>query len=330
MAAGAGGFPRGLPLRLMTGAAVASVATLLVVVIWLAEPDPVRPDPRPVDVVRVGVVEGQSVPGYLTSSHGELRTLAHAPGVRDTWALVTLRSYLAPDRLTPLLRGVAVAQVYARAPSAGAPTAVVRIAAYRIPDDVVAGMLAEAVSRDQERTGYRRLSEGLSGAGQNEIRLRRAYDTAAQAAGDEASAYRARCSCVFAAVVRATPAALSALAGRPGVRAVDPAPEVQRLDRAEFRPPLPEQWTATPAGPAGPRSVAPASPAPLPSSLGARVTSAPSAGPVVGSGPSVPASEEHSAVPRPTRGGTPAPSVSAPALSRRPGAATATSGPPGR
>jgi hypothetical protein len=67
------------------------------------------------------------------------------------------------------------------------------------------------------------------------------YDGGARVAEAEAVAYRRRCSCVYAAIVRATPAALAELAGRPGVRAVDAAPEVRRLDRAVFLPPLPEQ-----------------------------------------------------------------------------------------
>jgi hypothetical protein len=306
MAAGAGVLPRGLPPRLMTGVAVACAATLLAVVIWLAEPDP-APESDPIDVVRVGVVDGQSVPGYLNSSHGELTALARAPGTTDTWALVTLRSYLAPDPLAALLSGVAVAQVYARAPLDGAQTQVVRIPVYRFPGDVVAGMLDEAVRRDQERADYQQ----LSGRTNNNLRLRRAYDTAARVAGDEASAFRAHCACVFAAVVRATPAVLTAVADRAGVLAVDPAPEVQRLDRAEFRPPLPST-------PPGAQTVAPAVAAPIPSSLRARVTSASSDDPVVGSGPSVPASEERAAVP------------SAPAPSRGSGAPSATTGASGR
>ena len=297
-------MPHGLPLRVMTGVAIASVAALLAAVIWLAEPDP-APDPGPVDVVRVGVIEGQSVPGYLNSSRGELATMARTSGAGETWALVSLQSYLPPDRLARVLTGVAVAQVYARAPLGAAPTQVERIPAYRIPDDVVTGLLAAAVRRDQERADYQQLSRRLTGSAQNTIRLRRAYASAAQVAGEEATAYRAHCSCVFAAVVRATPAALWAIAGRAGVRVVDPAPEVSRLDRAEFRPPLPEQRTTVPddtrtATTPAQRAVSPVAPAvsaPLPSSLGTPVTSASSDEPGARSGPSVPAPEERAAVP---------------------------------
>jgi hypothetical protein len=290
MVAGAGAFPSGLPLRIMTGLAIAAVAILLVAVTWLTEPDP-DPDPGPPDLVRVGVVDGQSVSGYLRSSRGELAALTHARTTTDTWALVSLKSYLAPERLTPVLGGAAVAQVYAHAPLADTRTQVVRIPVFRMPDDVVTGMLDAAGRRDRERADYQQLSHELSGAGANETRLRRAYDSAARVAAQEATAYRAHCSCVFAAVVRAAPAVLSDIAARAGVRAVDPAPEVRRLDCAEFSPPLPEQRTtvqeetrnATVPAQAAASTVAPAVSAPLPSSTGATVISASSDDPSAGS-----------------------------------------------
>jgi hypothetical protein len=263
--------------RIMTGLAIAAAATLLVTVIWLAEPDPPVVSPPP-DVVRVGLLEGQSVRGYLDSSHDELAELNRSGRVADTWALVTLGAYVRPDRLPPILTGIAVAQVYARAPLADAPTPVVRIPAYRIPQDVLDGMRATAVLRDQERADYLQLLRRVNGDTPSDSRLRQAYATAAQVAAAEAVAYRSGCACVFAAVVRASPAALTGLAGRPGVRAVDPAPEVGTLNGVEFDPPLPEQRVEPePAGSGPPSSppVAPATATPVPSSLGARDMSAP-------------------------------------------------------
>jgi hypothetical protein len=290
--------------RILTGLAIASAATLLVTVIWLSEPDPPQTSAPP-DVVRVGLVEGQSVRGYLDSSHAELSAMVRSGRVADTWALVTLRAYVPPDQLPPALTGVAVAQVYARAPIAGLQTPVVRIPAYRIPQDVVAGMRATAVLRDQERAEYLQLMSRVGGDTPNDARLRQAYATAAQVAAAEAGAYRSGCACVFAAVVRASPAALTGVAGRDGVRAVDPAPELTTLDGVEFDPPLPEQHAApaprpTPspdAPPSPPPAVAPASATPVPSSLGARDISA-SSDPTA---PSAPASEERAAEPSPSR-----------------------------
>lgn len=66
-----------------------------------------------------------------------------------------------------------------------------------------------------------------------------ALPPAAPAAGD--GTYRTGCACLYAAVVRAEPVAPRGVAARPEVRAVDPAPEVSRLDRTVFTPLLPEQ-----------------------------------------------------------------------------------------
>jgi hypothetical protein len=293
-------------LRILSGLAVASATALLIAVVWAADHGPEAVHPSG-DVVRVGVVEGQSVSGYLRSSRGELAALlpsSGSPAAGDTWALVSLTAYLAPDKLQAALAGIPVAQVYARAPLPRVRTQVVKIPVYRMPQDVVAGMLNAALARDQEQADYRKLGDELEGDGVNEIRLRRAYDSAAQAAAQEAAAYRAHCACVFAAVVRAAPAALNQLADRAEVRVVDPAPEVRGLDRTEFRPVLPEQTTTVPgederdvpAVPSRSRSVAPARPAPLPSSTGAAVTSASPDDPAGGSGPTAPAVQESTAV----------------------------------
>jgi len=298
---------RGSPLRLRvgTGLAAAAAGALLVAVIWTAGPDP-GDGGGAADVIRVGVVEGQSVPGYLESSRGELAALLRSPAtVGETWALVSLSAYVPPDQLPAVLGGATVAQVYARARLGGARTEVVRIPAYRLPDDVVAGMLSAAAGRDRERAGYAQLSRGLTGTNPGDMRLRRAYDDAAAVAGAEASAYRDHCSCVFAAVVRGGPAALDRIAERAAVRVVDPAPEVRSLEQTDFRAPLPEQRTtvpvetrsAIPPAPADASTVASPTPAPLPSSLGATVTSASPEDLVPGSGPSLPASEARPAVP---------------------------------
>lgn len=286
--------------RILTGLAIASAATLLVAVIWLSEPGPPTTGAAP-DVVRVGLVEGQSVRGYLDSSEDELAALDRSGRVADTWALVTLGAYVPPDRLPPILTGVAVAQVYARVPLPTAPTAVVRIPAYRIPQDVVDGMRATAALRDQERADELQLQRRVTGDTPADSRLRQAYATAARVAEAEAAAYRSACACVFAAVVRASPAALTSVAGRDEVRAVDPATELTSLDGVEFDPPRPEQRAAPRPSPGPPpgrsAAVAPAVATPVPSSLGARDLSASTDLPALPAtpAPSAPASEERAA-----------------------------------
>ncbi|MGA5300688.1 hypothetical protein ACPCHT_12205 [Nucisporomicrobium flavum] len=314
---GAGAFRQ----RLLTGLALAGAAAMLITVVTITDRGPGVDNP-PGDVVRVGVVEGQPVPAYLRSSRGELAALlpsSGSPVAGETWALVSLAAYYPPDRLPGVLDGAAVAQVYARAPLPDVRTQVVKISVYRMPQDVVSGMLDAALARDQEQADYRKLGGELKGDGVNEVRLRRAYDTAARTAAAEAAAYRSQCACVFAAVVRAAPVALNRLAERPEVRVVDPAPEVRRLDRTEFRPVLPE--TPDHPGPV-PRSspgrpVAPETLTPLPSSTGASVTSASSHGPIPGPAPSATAPEESAAVPSvPPAGPGPHVPASAPGASR--------------
>ncbi len=301
-------------LRLVTGLGLLCACAVLLAAVWAADRGPVAAPAPPGDVVRVGVVEGQSVPGYVDASDSELAALlaGATPAVTATevYALVTFVTYLAPDRLAPVLADVAVSQVYARAPLPGLQTQVVRIPAYRVPADVTAGLLDAARGRDQEIADYGQLRAALRGDSEAERRLRAAYDRAAAVAAAEATAYRSACSCVYAAVVRATPPGLDQLARRAEVRAVDPAPEVNRLDRAEFRPPLPEQMVYTdrpaprPTTPGrapvalGPtRSVTEPPPTLGDAPVGTPVISASPSGPVESPVPATEAASVHSAVP---------------------------------
>ncbi|MGW4465893.1 hypothetical protein [Micromonospora sp. NPDC004704] len=231
-----------LRMRVLTTAALLSSVAVLVTAVWAADRGQVGGDPTVGEVTRVGVIEGESIPGYVESSRTELKALVNTPPTGpggQTYALVTFAAYLAPDRLTPIISDVSVSEVFARVPLPQTQTELVRIPAMRIPDDVLAGMRKVAERKDREAADYRERAAGLPADGDPE--LRRLYDTGAQVALDEATAYNELCSCVYAAIVRAAPAALDRIADRPGVRAVDPAPEVRRLDRAVFTPPLPDQ-----------------------------------------------------------------------------------------
>jgi hypothetical protein len=301
-------------MRTVIGLVVLAVAVLLIAAVWAGRraDDPSR---SAGDVVRVGVVQGQSVPGYLSSTRAELAALTDpsAPAAGDTWALVSLDRYVPAGALTGMLDGTSVAQVYTRVPLAGRHTPVVLIPVLQVPADVLSGMLDAAVRRDREQAEYQQLSRKIIGDDSNADRARRAYDSAAATAAQEAAAYRSGCSCVFAAVVRAAPAVLQGVADRPGVRVVDPAPEVRQLDRVEFRPPLPEQDGTIPAEPSGSpipvpnagSAIASRTPPPitssgLPASSEPRVTSDSSASGNPRPDPSAPASEELSPVPSAT------------------------------
>lgn len=225
-------------MPVLTATALVSVTAVLLTAVWTANRGQPPGDVTVGDVVRVGVTDGESIPQYVRSSRAELAKLADG---EETYALVTLSAYLAPERLTPILNGISVSQVFGRVPLPDTQTQIVRIPALRVPDDVTAGMAVVADRKDAEAAEYRDLSRQLTGDSPRERELRQVYDSGAAVAVAEAEAYRGGCSCVYAAVVRATPRALDRVFERPEVRAVDAAPEVRRLDRAVFLPPLPEQ-----------------------------------------------------------------------------------------
>ncbi len=219
-----------------------AVAVAALVALVLTRHRPAPPAFSGTDVVRVGVSQGASIPGYLADARSRLAAL---PAGTAVYALVSFTGYLPPDAVGPVLAGAEPFRVYTRVPLPATQTAIVAVPVARLPEDLVAGMDAEAGRRADE-----------------------ARRTGDPVASTEADRYRQHCACAYAAVVRADAAALSALAGRPQVRAVDPAPDVTRLDRAVFLPPLPEQ-----SGTAGPpQQSAPASPPTV-------VTASPTAGP---------------------------------------------------
>ncbi|GAA2517191.1 hypothetical protein [Pilimelia columellifera] len=225
--------------RRMVFAGALATALLLAVGIWrvsLAD----LPASQATEA-RVGVAAGESLPSYASASRQELRSMTRSsPGV-EMYALVTLSAYLAPDRVAPVTSGVSVSAVFVRVPLPRSPVRIARIDAFRVPADVLSGMQQLALRREGEVLDMEELLRGLKGGGEAQRRLRASYLTQQQAAAAEAAAYRGGCSCVYALVVRATPEALSDVAGRAGVRMVDLAPEVGRIDRAVFLPPLPEQ-----------------------------------------------------------------------------------------
>jgi hypothetical protein len=233
----AGRKPRGLTLIacLLAAAAIATA-------VWQAD----RAAPADLSVgqvVRVGVITGGSIPLYAQSSRRELADLA-AGGAPESYALITFAEYLAPDRLTPILGGVTLTTVYARVPLNGVQTEIVHIPATKVPVDVVTGMDRVADRKAREAADYQARLLGPVDATLTEV-----YRSGARIAASEHDAFASHCACAYAAVVRATPAALEQIAARPDVRVVDAAPEVRRLDRAVFLPPLPEQTElATPVG----------------------------------------------------------------------------------
>ena len=274
--------------HVLTGVALFCATAVLLTAVWAAE---LRPpgDEAGAAIVAVGVRAGDSADGYEQQARAELQQItAGASGPAQPYALVSFGAYLAPDRLRVVLHGSTVSEIFARVPLREMKTQIVRIPAQRIPEDVVAGMELFAERKVREAAAYQ--EKGAQTFNQAE---REGYDTLAAAALAEATAYRSQCSCVYAAVVRAAPAALGELAERPGVRSVDPAPEVRRLDHAVFRPPLPEQVGGTPFAEPGAQS--------NPASAAAPATPAPAVEPAPTAAPSTPAPPlETAATPEPS------------------------------
>ena len=193
------------------------------------------------DTIRVGPQDGDSIPAYLQASREELGRLAAgtAGPAEPMYALVTLAVYASPERVASLFRphtDVTTSVAYARVPLPRRQTERVLLAAERLPADLVGAMSQVAIGKSQEAARAARLAQSEPGADRRAL-----YESLANLASAEASAYRQPCACVFAVVVRGSSAALAALATETDVRAVDPAPEVTRLDRAVFYAPLPEQ-----------------------------------------------------------------------------------------
>lgn len=234
-----------LRMRVFTVSAAMLATTVTLVAVYSASRGSRLGDPTIGDVVRVGVAEGDAIPEYVRASKAQLDALPASP---EVYALVSFVAYLAPERLKsalkPALWPVSISSVFARVPLPGVQTELVRLGAYQVPEDVIAAMDSTAARKDDEAANYRKLLEKSTDKPDD---VRQVYASGAEVASAEATAYRQHCSCVYAAVVHASPAALRALAERPEVRVVDPAAEVRRLDRTVFLPPLPEQ--ADRAGP---------------------------------------------------------------------------------
>jgi hypothetical protein len=231
---------RGPSGKLTVAAVVLGLAVVSVIVVQSGPAHPLDTDQS----VRVGVNQGDWVPDYVDASKERLSRLALAAPDVPVYALVSLRGYLTPDQVATLVR-TAVATtggessgqlttVYAKArvPIPNRQTEIVTLAANRVPDDLVATMAIVASRKDAEAASYDARAAGATGSPDA---------VSAQLARQEAAAYRQKCACVYALVVRAVPAALSMLAAQPETRVVDPAPQVINPSVTAFLPPLPEQ-----------------------------------------------------------------------------------------
>lgn len=209
----------------MTRRTVWSAVALLVVAVAVTvaaeRADRPSPDAPGVSVTRLGPQEGELVSAYVARTRA---ALADRSGGEPAYALVGFGEYLPPDRVTAVLGGADVARVLIRVPLPRVQTRISAVAASGA-EDIRGAMTGVAADLDAEADQFR--------AGGDPV--------GASVATRQADQLRTGCSCVLAAVVRAAPTDLTALAERAGVRAVEVAPAGEPVTRLVFVPLLPEQ-----------------------------------------------------------------------------------------
>ncbi|OAA28638.1 hypothetical protein UG55_1005152 [Frankia sp. EI5c] len=167
----------------------------------------------------VGPLAGDSAAEYLAIARSELESLARAAPATDLYAVVSLAGYRTPTDLRQMFAAYRLTEVFFRVPPDGADTsATVR--------DPVADI--EAAFDSAADTAETRVHEATGAAD-------------AEAANRAAVALRARCACLFAAVVRAPAARLLELTREEQVRVVDPAPPGLMPPAVSFVPLEPER-----------------------------------------------------------------------------------------
>lgn len=260
--------------RLRVVRVLAVVISLVVVLIAVyAAGRPAKPTYAPAgSTIQLGVPEGGSIPQYIVDSNARLRQLMAAqaaapqPGTPQAggqppgapiatqpatgaahsasyFALVSMSAYLTPQQLATTLAGLALqyTEVIMRVPSSQ-QTEIIYLSASDL-QEINRGMVATADAKQQDVHKYAMLQTQVTGSSLTDRTLRRQYRGAEAIAQLEASKYRSMCACVYAVVVHAAPTVLGQLAGRTGVRVVDPAPAQLSPDRAVFLPPFPDQRT---------------------------------------------------------------------------------------
>ena len=191
--------------------------------------------------IRVGVRDGDSVPVYISASNAKLAMLTSQSPDRTMFALVSFIRYLNPDEVAAVVDSQpkgSVTPVFGqgRVPLPRRQTLLVTLPAGSVPADMVAEMTAIASRRAGDAASYRRLA-----ATEPNPSVKAIWSSNADVAQQEAAAYRMLCSCVYALVIRATPAEMTQLARRIDVRVVDPVPDISNSGDATFSAPLPEQ-----------------------------------------------------------------------------------------
>jgi hypothetical protein len=191
----------------------------------------------------LGPAVGDSVSTYLTAAARNLTAVTVNAPDDQRFALVSLGGYYRPAQIASILSGYVVKQVYLRDAGAGKDAGQFPLV---IKADLV-GDLKKAYARTAaaqalSRTKYQMLAD-TTDAGDP---YKAFYQHYADVARLQATAYGSTCPCVFAAIVSATPAQLTSLRSRPGIRALEVAGRGLEVRDLDVTPLLPEVKTIVP------------------------------------------------------------------------------------
>ncbi|MBE3201944.1 hypothetical protein [Parafrankia irregularis] len=162
----------------------------------------------------VGPAAGDAAGAYADRTRSELESLSAAAPAADLYAVVSLTAYQTPAELVRTLADYRVTEVFFRVPPDGAETSA------NVRDPVADVESAFDSAADAAETLGREDTDAV----------------AAQRAHLEAMALRARCGCLYAAVVRAPAERLLELTRRGPVRTVHPAPPGSSPSAVRFVP----------------------------------------------------------------------------------------------
>lgn len=219
-----------------------------------------RPEPPPeapvvaVDglgsAVRLGVPPGGDVELYLEQIRVVMADVGEQLPDARLLAVVHLEQYLAAAETGPLLAGTDVQRVYLRASGAGPDAEVVVLPVSTGSGTEVLPALCAATSqrKAQDATSFAELAAAGQPQTPEEQAGQAEFAAEAERAAAEAEGFDGACVTVFAALVEAPAATLAALAERPGVRGVEPAPAGVATTDLDVQPLLPEQTGALPSG----------------------------------------------------------------------------------
>ncbi len=189
----------------------------------------------------LGPEVGDTTVAYEAAATRTLREASKKGGKDARVALVSLTGYQTPAQAKALFQGVTVSRVYLRAKAAGREAA-------QLPIDIKGDLLgdlkkaydATARGRVAAQKSYQGYVDTLTVTTKEEQAFKDLYASFAKATGVEAKAYRSSCACVFAVVVKASPAKLLALRSVRGVRMIEVAAPTQALADVQVYPLLPE------------------------------------------------------------------------------------------